>query len=165
VLNVKVHNLGKHLKPIIMSALEKFDFIIEKIDHFKSVIEFFLLPIGITGYKIKQEIMVYIVLSIFVLLIVISIVHLIRIWVKQNDEMSYIRTFLNSDNWKETKKDINHRLISITGNKDKPKIRKEMMLNNVVLYVLENKRNLTYNKVNSILCKLITEDNLSDFKE
>lgn len=148
-----------------MSTLEKFDFIIEKIDHFKSVIEIFLLPIGITGYKIKQEIMVYIVLSIFVLLIVISIVHLIRIWVKQNDEMSYIRTFLNSDNWKETKKDINHRLISITGNKDKPKIRKEMMLNNVVLYVLENKRNLTYNKVNSILCKLITEDNLSDFKE
>ena len=148
-----------------MNALEKFDFLIEKIDHYKSVIEIILLPIGITGYKIKQETMVYFVLLIFVLLIVISIIHLARIWFKQNNELSYIRTFLISDSWKEIKKDIDHRLVPLTGYIDKSKIRKEMMINNAILCVLENKKNLTYNTVNSILHKLITEDNLTDFKE
>lgn len=107
---------------------------------------------------------VYITIGIFVLLLIISFLFINRQWLKRNDDLSFIRIFFNSNEWKEIKNKIDFNLIALIANENRKEIRKSEFMKSAILQILETKRNFTYNYTKELITELIIKDNLKDFK-
>lgn len=147
-----------------MKIITWIDAISIRLEKFRPFLELIVLIAGSIGIKDKNMI-TKVGLLILALIVIGSIFSYFRIYLVKLNNVSFTRTFLNSEDWKQIKKGIDYSLLSLTGSRDKMKIRKAKLIDSAILYVLENKRNLSYNYVDELINDLIEDDNLTDFKE
>jgi len=146
-----------------MKFLEKFDSFVERIVNYTSLIQLFPVIIGYIGFKSKHDVTIYFAFACFLVILIISLFYYIRIWIRKYNELSFIRTFFISEDWKHIKKEISFDAISLIGNPERKVIHRMALREKAIFYILKNKKNLTYNRVDELIADLIEDDNLTDF--
>jgi hypothetical protein len=134
-----------------------------KVEWTKLFIELIVFISGFIGIKDKNM-LVNIGLIALGLLVVYSLFSIIRLTIIKVNQLSFIRVFLKSDDWKRIRKQVSLNMLNLVGHPDKNKIHRQTLLEEAVIYILKNKKNLTYNKVSNLIQDLIEDDNLTEFE-
>lgn len=146
-----------------MKLSKLFDSLSIQVEKFRPLIELIIFIAGFLGIKNKNMITT-IGLYILGFIIVVSIFTYLRQSNKKNNDLSFVRTFFHSEEWKNILSAVNKSLISLTGHKDKSKIQKLELIKNAVLSILEHKKDFTYNYAEQLVLYLIEDEKLNGFK-